>query len=300
MWVRCRRKQAAALSWVRALAHNNTVNQQISLEASEERPRWSGPAFWGTGATLVFLAYAIVLLVTGRGGIVDAAFSSMRNLVPLAILTAVVRPLLVNHVQPIRPLPQLGAHLALAAAFSMLWYWLLMILIAVSAGTFTQFTVDRFFPTPAVAWQLLQGMFVYALLAAVIFLRAAPASPIMIVTGPVSDPVPELGLTRFFVRRGDEIHPLSTNEIVSIVGADDYAEVTTSNERHLVRMTLAEMERTLDTQRFIRVHRSRIVNVERIERAEPAGGGRMLLHMENGEMIQASRTGARLLRDRTF
>jgi DNA-binding LytR/AlgR family response regulator len=48
------------------------------------------------------------------------------------------------------------------------------------------------------------------------------------------------------------------------------------------------------------VHRSRIVNVERIERAEPAGGGRLLLHMEGGETIVASRAGSRLLRDRVI
>jgi len=88
--------------------------------------------------------------------------------------------------------------------------------------------------------------------------------------------------------------------IVSITGADDYAEVATLHGKHLVRLTLAEFEKALDGARFIRVHRSRIVNVDRVSRAEPAGGGRMLLHMENGEMISTSRAGARLLRDRVL
>jgi DNA-binding LytR/AlgR family response regulator len=65
-------------------------------------------------------------------------------------------------------------------------------------------------------------------------------------------------------------------------------------------MTLAEFEKSLDPAQFIRVHRSRIVNVDRIERAEPAGGGRLLLHMQDGEAIPASRTGSRLLRDRVI
>ena len=61
---------------------------------------------------------------------------------------------------------------------------------------------------------------------------------------------------------------------------------------------MVDSEAALDGDTFIRVHRSRIVNANRILRAEPAGGGRMLLHMENGEIIPASRTGTRLLRDR--
>ena len=98
----------------------------------------------------------------------------------------------------------------------------------------------------------------------------------------------------------DEIQPIDVDTIVSISGADDYAEVTTLGGKHLVRMTLAEFEKSLDPSRFIRVHRSRIVNVERIARAEPAGGGRLLLHMQDGEAIAASRTGSRLLRDRVI
>ncbi|MGH1556966.1 LytTR family DNA-binding domain-containing protein [Caulobacter segnis] len=64
---------------------------------------------------------------------------------------------------------------------------------------------------------------------------------------------------------------------------------------HLVRMTLAQFEKTLDAALFVRVHRSSIVNVDMIERAEPAGGGRMLLHMANGQVVQASRAGSATL-----
>jgi two-component system, LytTR family, response regulator len=108
------------------------------------------------------------------------------------------------------------------------------------------------------------------------------------------------GFSRYFIRSGDEIQPVDVDLIVSIAGADDYAEVATLKGKHLVRMTLAEFEKSLDPARFIRVHRSRIVNFERIVRAEPAGNGRMLLHMEDGEAIVASRAGSRLLRDRVI
>jgi DNA-binding LytR/AlgR family response regulator len=106
--------------------------------------------------------------------------------------------------------------------------------------------------------------------------------------------------SRYFIRDGEDIRPIDISQIVSITGADDYAEVATLSGRHLVRMTLNQFEKTLEGGIFIRIHRSRIVNVDPIVRAEPAGGGRMLLHMEDGEIVQASRTGTKLLRDRVI
>ena len=76
--------------------------------------------------------------------------------------------------------------------------------------------------------------------------------------------------------------------VVSINGADDYAEVSTTTGKHLVRMTLAGFAKSLDPSKYVRVHRSWIVNTCRVTRAEPAGGGRLLLHMETGQTISTS------------
>ena len=92
--------------------------------------------------------------------------------------------------------------------------------------------------------------------------------------------------------------PVAVAEIVSIKGADDYSEVFTRTEKHLVRMSLAEFEKRLDAERFLRVHRSWIVNFTKLVRAEPIGGGRFALHMEGGETIAVSRSGAQRLRTR--
>jgi two-component system LytT family response regulator len=61
-------------------------------------------------------------------------------------------------------------------------------------------------------------------------------------------------------------------------------------------MSLGELEARLDPTSFVRVHRSAIINLGRLERTEPAGGGRLLAHMSNGETIQVSRAGAQALR----
>jgi hypothetical protein len=227
---------------------------------------------------------------------------SARNLVPLALLAAAAQPLIKRFAMRRRVAVQLSAHLILAAAFTFLWYWLVMVMIGLTEGDSpTRFSVEPFFPTPAVAWQLLQGLAIYAAIAAVAYARAKPPMSSFVVADlPQSSEAKEPGLSRYFIRQGDDIYPVDVSQIVSITGADDYAEVATLGGRHLVRMTLADFEATLEEGKFIRVHRSRIVNIDRIQRAEPAGGGRMLLHMENGEMIQASRAGARLLRDRVI
>jgi DNA-binding LytR/AlgR family response regulator len=131
-------------------------------------------------------------------------------------------------------------------------------------------------------------------------LLAAAAAPPPIVAKAEPEARPDAGLSRYFVRIGDELRPLDIDTVVSIGGADDYAEVRTLAGKHLVRVTLADFAQSLDPAKYVRVHRSWIVNTHRIARAEPAGGGRLLLHMETGQTISTSRDGARRLRDRVL
>ncbi|MFK2889562.1 LytTR family transcriptional regulator [Dyella flagellata] len=195
------------------------------------------------------------------------------------------------------------------------------------------------FSISGTAWQSLENVTTYALIAAMTYLQAqyrrhnmvpsAPAEAALVpeqlalagnlgmraapdyaavpVTPALEEPPKEpddsranADLSRYFVRIGDELRPIDLDSVVSIGGADDYAEVRTLSGKHLVRMTLAEFTKSLDPAKYARVHRSWIVNVHRIARAEPAGGGRLLLHMETGQVISTSRTGARLLRDRVI
>lgn len=261
-------------------------------------------AFDAVAAALAFFGYFVVFLLVGRSANVpEAALSSLVNLVPLLAVAAAARALIRRYLIG-RPFGrQLAGHVALAAAFAMLWYWLLMVMIGVRSGSsFTEFAVRAFFPGPAVAWQLLQGLTLYALVAAITEMRAQPELPSFVLAPAAAAPAEtkEPELSRYFIRRGEDIYPVDVSRIVSIAGADDYAEVATLEGRHLVRTTLAEFEASLDPARFARVHRSRIVNLDRVARAEPAGGGRMLLHMEDGEAIQTSRTGAKLLRGRVI
>lgn len=269
-------------------------------------PRMSNRAFDLLALALVFVAYfAVFWLVRREATVGELALASLTNLAPLIPLTLVVRPAIRKWLIGAPLIRQALGHTLIAALFSLTWHWLLLILMGIRNGSsLTEFTVRAFFPEPALAWQFLQGVTVYALIASLTYMRAQPDVPDYIPDQ--SEHWPEEGLEtepqlqRYFIRLGEDIQPVDVSQVISIVGADDYAEVTTMDGQHLVRTTLSKFEASLDPAQFMRVHRSRIVNINRIDRAEPAGDGRMTLHMENGESIQTSRAGAKALRNRVI
>ena len=57
----------------------------------------------------------------------------------------------------------------------------------------------------------------------------------------------------------------------------------------MVRQTLGAMETQLDPKKFIRIHRSAIVNVERIKELQPLFSGEHSIHLENGTKLTLSR-----------
>jgi len=250
----------------------------------------SVPALWAGATLLLWALYAFVFFETAGDPIGSAAIDAAANVVPLAMLAAAVHALLKAHVMA-RPVPmQLIAHAGLAVAFATTWYALVLVMLAFFAGMRGRGFAVSGFSGPAFTWQVFQGLVLYATIAATCYATRGGrgAASVTIVSTPP--------LERYLTRTGDEIVPINVREIVSITGAQDYAEVATLAGRHLVRMSLAEFERRLDPQRFVRVHRSTIVNFDHFARAEPAGGGRMLAHMANGDVVQVSRAGAQTLR----
>jgi two-component system LytT family response regulator len=250
------------------------------------------------GTPVVFAAYTLVLSVGHGSSLVEAAPGGAANTAATVSFGLVAYWIIRNWLRKKPPAVQFVGHLLLCSAYALASYWLLIVLLgAVTGLSVIQFQVVPF-PVRASVWQLLEDVTVYGILAALAY-RAAANPQVTVVLGNRDDEA-RPGLSRYLIRSGDEIQPIDVDSVISITGADDYAEVATLSGKHLVRMTLAEFERSLDPAQFIRVHRSRIVNFARIVRAEAAGGGRLLLHMEDGEAIPASRSGSRLLRDRVI
>lgn len=255
-----------------------------------------------------FLAYVIVLRLTNDASTVSEILSALSSVVPLILLALAVRSVTRNWIFGRLIAWQLLSHVTLAIVFAVFWYWTVMVLLALTSGkSVLNFDVRAFFPGVAIAWQLLQGLTFYSLAVALTYVEAlADSRAASLVTisdttaGTDHPPGTDNTLSRYFIRHGEDIEPVDVRKIVSISGAGDYTEVCTLEGRHLARKSLAEFEAKLGAHRFIRVHRSKIVNLDRVARAEPAGSGRMLLHMENGESVLASRSGTRLFRERVI
>lgn len=103
-------------------------------------------------------------------------------------------------------------------------------------------------------------------------------------------------LTRLFVRDRDRIVPVAAADIERLEAADDYVEVHTKARSYLVYLTLNDFERRLDPERFIRVHRAHIVNLDFVKQLVPFDGSRMQVEMRDGTKILASRTRSKELR----
>lgn len=252
----------------------------------------SAIAIFVAASVLLLGAYTLVFAVTIGEGLMPSLRSAVSNVLPLALLSAATYRLLRDLILRRGVLFQASVHLMLAPAFAMTWYVATLFCLALttlfSTGTFE---LGRFSGI-ALVWQLFQGIVLYALVAAITYaLRGGRlASSVQLVTS--AEP-----LERYLTRSGDELIPVEVDEIVLIRGAQDYAEVVTlGGKGHLVRMSLAEFEAKLPRSKFLRVHRSTIVNLFHLGRAEPIGSGRMALHLGGGITVQTSRAGAQALR----
>jgi two-component system LytT family response regulator len=102
--------------------------------------------------------------------------------------------------------------------------------------------------------------------------------------------------SRIFVRDRGRIVPIAVNAIDRLEAEDDYVGVHAGGKRYLVYLTMSEFEARLDPQRFVRIHRSHIVNLDKVAAFLPEDGGRLSIEMKDGTKLSASRTRSRELR----
>jgi two-component system, LytTR family, response regulator len=92
------------------------------------------------------------------------------------------------------------------------------------------------------------------------------------------------------VRDGSRRVRLPTASIRWIEAAGDYMCVQTDGETHVVRATLRELESQLDPSRFQRVHRSAIVNIDRVRAMRSHINGEYFLELDCGRELKLSRS----------
>lgn len=82
---------------------------------------------------------------------------------------------------------------------------------------------------------------------------------------------------------GDEVSLIHLDDVIFFQSGDKYTTVHTANEEYLIRTPLKELESGLDSERFWRVHRSYIVNVDYIDKARRTIDGRYNLTLKNSD-----------------
>lgn len=103
-------------------------------------------------------------------------------------------------------------------------------------------------------------------------------------------------LRRLFVRDRDRIIPLAVDEITRFEAKDDYVEAHGPGRSYLLRMRLRDLEVRLDPEKFLRVHRSHIVGLDQVKSFQPYDARRILLELQDGTRIIASRSGSQIIR----
>ena len=94
---------------------------------------------------------------------------------------------------------------------------------------------------------------------------------------------------RFLVRMRDRVLFVKTEDIDWIEAADYYASLHAGGKGHLIRQTMGELEKQLDPERFVRVHRSAIVNLDRVTEMHPLFRGDCILVLNDGTRLRVSR-----------
>jgi two-component system LytT family response regulator len=95
---------------------------------------------------------------------------------------------------------------------------------------------------------------------------------------------------RILVRDRDRTRVIDVDTIDWIEAADYYAAIHAGGESHLLRETMNELEQRLDPARFFRVHRSAIINLDRVREIHPLFRGDRELVLADGTRVRLSRT----------
>ena len=101
---------------------------------------------------------------------------------------------------------------------------------------------------------------------------------------------------RVAIRGGEAVYFVRIADIEWLEASGNYVKIHAGGQEHLLRDTLKNFEERLDPDRFLRVHRSAIVNVDSIQRLEPWFHGEYAVVLRDGTRLMSSRTYSERLR----
>lgn len=104
-------------------------------------------------------------------------------------------------------------------------------------------------------------------------------------------------LTRVVVKEGVTVAVLPIGTIDFVKAEDDYVLLQARGKHHLKQQTLASLEEALPRERFVRIHRSYLLNLDRLQKLEPSETGAPTAVLTDGTRLPVSRAGAQRLHE---
>ena len=102
---------------------------------------------------------------------------------------------------------------------------------------------------------------------------------------------PQQFLERLVVKDGTRVTLIPVGKLDYAEAQDDYVALATQGKKHLKQQTIAGLEACLDPANFVRIHRSYIVNLERVVRIEPYAKDSRIAILSDGARLPVSKTG---------
>ena len=103
-------------------------------------------------------------------------------------------------------------------------------------------------------------------------------------------------IDRIPVREGTSVVIIPATKLDYVEAQDDYVALVSQGKKHLKQQTISSLEAALDPSRFLRIHRSYIVNLERVARLEPFGKDSYVAVLADRVQLPVSRAGYSRLR----
>jgi two-component system, LytTR family, response regulator len=107
---------------------------------------------------------------------------------------------------------------------------------------------------------------------------------------------PQEFLQRIVVKDGARVHIIPVDRLDYAESQDDYVSLHSQGKSYLKEQTISSLEAALDPQRFVRIHRSVIVNLERVAKIEPYAKDSRVAVLSDGSQLPVSRAGYERLR----
>jgi two-component system LytT family response regulator len=103
-------------------------------------------------------------------------------------------------------------------------------------------------------------------------------------------------LQRIVVKEGVRVHVIPVERLDYAEAQDDYVSLHSQGKSYLKEQTISSLEAALDPERFARIHRSVIVNLERVAKIEPYAKDSRVAVLSDGTELPVSRAGYERLR----